>query len=64
MSTAPLHGDDLTTNHYRGELENGRKFVYCPKGHIVSWHPGDFDNEWCAWCKIYYKLETGPQHGH
>lgn len=51
----PRHGEELRRQHYRGQLRGDKKFVYCPVGHIVSWSPGDYDNKWCHWCKIYYE---------
>jgi len=41
-------------SHFLGVTKDGRKFVYCPIGHIVSWHPGDYDNKYCAWCIMYF----------
>lgn len=39
--------------HFKGKAADGRKFVYCPAGNICSWHPGDYDSEWCHWCQKY-----------
>lgn len=49
------HGERLLTEHMRGELPTGEKFVYCPVGFILSWHPLDHDNWWCHWCQKYLK---------
>lgn len=40
--------------HFKAVTIGGRKFVYCPVGKICSWHPGDYDNDFCAWCKKYF----------
>lgn len=45
------HGEQLLKMHYRGQLEDGQLFVYCPVGDIVSWSSGDYDHLWCEWCK-------------
>lgn len=47
-------GQPLLTHHFRGQLDNDDKFVYCPTGMIISWSEGDYDNKWCPWCKEYY----------
>jgi hypothetical protein len=38
--------------HLRGII-NGQKWLYCPIGHIVSWHPTDHDKGWCAHCNEF-----------
>lgn len=48
------HGETLLHIHALGETADGMKFVWCPRGYIVSWSPGDFDNRWCHWCKEYF----------
>ncbi len=48
------HGEPLKDQHWRGETQDGKLFVYCPRGFIVSWHPEDFKHNWCAWCKIHF----------
>lgn len=40
--------------HFRGITDKDEKFVFCPIGRIASWSADDYDNEWCANCKIYY----------
>lgn len=40
--------------HFTAVTIGGRKFVYCPVGKICSWHPGDYDNKWCHWCKKFF----------
>lgn len=45
------HNKPLRTHHFKGMLDDGRKFVYCPIGQIISWSSGDYDHEWCHWCK-------------
>lgn len=37
--------------HFTAVTVDGRKFVYCPVGNIVSWSEGDYDHKWCEWCK-------------
>lgn len=54
------HGEPLLQEHAKGELADGRKFVWCPVGFILSWSPGDYENDWCHWCKIYF---TEVQYG-
>lgn len=44
----------IIQKHFRGETADGQKFVYCPKGVITSWHPVDYREKWCHWCKKYY----------
>jgi hypothetical protein len=48
-------GEVLHKKHYRGQLAGGDKFVYCPIGRIVSWHPKDYDHKYCAYCRIFYE---------
>jgi len=48
------HGEPLQEHHFKGILNDGRKFVYCPIGFICSWLEGDYDNEYCPWCKKYF----------
>jgi len=48
------HGEPLLNHHFRGELDNSLQFVYCPIGFIASWHPKDYENSYCAWCKIFF----------
>ncbi len=48
------HSEPLMVHHFRGETDDGNKFVYCPEGFILSWHPGDYDHKWCAWCKKFF----------
>lgn len=48
------HGEALQLNHFRGELNDGQKFVYCPIGFICSWHPKDYENKYCAWCREFF----------
>lgn len=43
---------DLT--HFKAITRAGRKFVYCPVGNICSWSEGDYDHEWCEWCKKFF----------
>lgn len=43
---------DLT--HFKAITRAGRKFVYCPVGNICSWSIGDYDHEWCEWCKKHF----------
>mgnify|MGYP000470501394 CR=1 FL=1 len=51
------HGEPLQLQHFRGELADGQKFVFCPIGYIVSWHPGDYDHGYCHWCqKLFVDL--------
>jgi hypothetical protein len=40
--------------HVRGITEDGAKIVYCPKGRIVSWNPGDYEHQWCHFCQIFF----------
>lgn len=58
----PNHGEPLITEHLRGELADGQKFVYCPVGNIVSWSGGDYDHRWCHWCKKFF-VELNPKGG-
>lgn len=48
--TTPLHGALMRTSHFRGETAKGKRFVFCPLGNIVSWHPKDYEMSYCAWC--------------
>lgn len=48
------HGEPLAKKHWRGELSDGQKFVYCPIGFIASWLADDYDHKWCPWCKKYF----------
>lgn len=48
------HGEGLLHQHARGVMADGRKFVWCPIGYILSWHPGDYDHQWCHWCQLYF----------
>jgi hypothetical protein len=52
----PAHGGHLITDHFRGELADGQKFLYCPVGNLVSWHPGDHDHRWCHWCQKGFEV--------
>lgn len=48
--------------HFKAVTIGDRKFVYCPVGNICSWHPGDYDNAWCPWCKKYFsEIEKGKK---
>lgn len=47
------HGDFLN-QHSLGETIAGEKFVYCPEGRITSWHPDDYKNRYCAFCKKFF----------
>lgn len=49
------HGEPLLEQHWRGELADGQKFVYCPVGFICSWLKDDYEHKWCPWCKEYYE---------
>lgn len=40
--------------HFKATTIGDRKFVYCPVGNICSWHPGDYDNSYCAYCSKYF----------
>lgn len=40
--------------HFKGITKSGKKFIYCPIGDIVSWHPEDYNHEWCHWCKKFF----------
>lgn len=48
------HGEPLLTHHFRGELDNGDKFVYCPVGYIASWLTDDYTHKYCPWCKGFF----------
>lgn len=48
------HGEPLLEKHAIGQLSDGQKFVWCPVGYILSWHPGDHDHLWCPWCKKFF----------
>lgn len=34
--------------HLRGITRDGRKWLYCPVNHCVSWHPEDYNHKYCA----------------
>jgi hypothetical protein len=61
--TTPLHGAPTRTNHFRGEMADGKKFVFCPIGNIVSWLAADYEFSYCGWCKKYFKdiIRDGEQ---
>lgn len=44
--------------HFRGTDKKGRKFVYCPVSLLVSWHPGDYDHEWCHACQLFFSAKV------
>lgn len=50
----PAHWD---ATHFKAITRAGRKFVYCPVGNIVSWHPGDYDHDYCPFCKQNMTLD-------
>jgi hypothetical protein len=49
----PVNLLQLKKKHHCGITKDGRKFVYCPIGHIISWLADDYDNKWCAYCDEY-----------
>lgn len=51
------HGEPLKTHHFRGQLDDGTKFVYCPMGFLISWSEGDYDHKYCPWCKEFYEVK-------
>jgi hypothetical protein len=51
---AMAHSEPLQVHHFRGQLDNNTKFVYCPIGFIISWSGGDYDHKWCHWCKKFF----------
>lgn len=44
--------------HFRGMDRKGQKFVYCPVSLIVSWSAGDYDNEWCHACQLFFSAHV------
>lgn len=55
------HGEPMQVQHFRGEMADGSKFVYCPVGFIVSWLADDYAHKYCAWCHEFYE---DVDHGH
>jgi hypothetical protein len=49
------HGEPLLEHHARGNLDDGRKFIYCPIGALLSWSEGDYDHSYCPWCHEYFE---------
>lgn len=40
--------------HFKGRTAQERVFVYCPVGKIASWNVGDYEHDWCHFCKKYF----------
>ena len=47
----PLHWE---TTHFIAITASQQKFVYCPVGNIISWSEGDYDHQWCHFCKVFF----------
>lgn len=45
--------------HFKGITLDGMKFVYCPKGRIISWSAGDYDHEWCHYEEKFFNELKG-----